>query len=100
MNNKMLKLNGQMYKLGTQNFSDNATVKVVTMVTLTYLPASFIAVSHLSRSLLPNRYQQERVIFETTVSRIETEEIYTDTSTNTTELPWDEPVLIRRYSAW
>lgn len=56
LNNKMLKVNmtmgnvnKQMLRLTNYNFEDNATVKVVTMVTLTYLPASFIAVSKTSQ---------------------------------------------------
>lgn len=44
LNKKMESVNDQMLQLTSSNFDDNATVKVVTMVTLTYLPASFIAV--------------------------------------------------------
>lgn len=45
LNNRMLYSNEQLLRLGTRNFDDNATVKVVTILTLIYLPASLVSVS-------------------------------------------------------
>ncbi|CAG8937266.1 unnamed protein product [Penicillium salamii] len=45
LNNRMLYSNEQLLRLGTINFDDNATVKVVTFLTLIYLPASLVSVS-------------------------------------------------------
>lgn len=44
LNNRMLYSNEQLLRLGTRNFDDNATVKVVTILTLVYLPASLVSV--------------------------------------------------------
>lgn len=44
LNNRMLSANQQLLTLGTKSFDDNATVKVVTIVTLIYLPASLVSV--------------------------------------------------------
>ena len=41
----IIDINQSMLKLTDEGFDDNATVKVVTLVTLIYLPASFVAVS-------------------------------------------------------
>lgn len=38
-------INNKMLKLTNETFDDNATVRVVTIVTLIYLPASFVSVS-------------------------------------------------------
>jgi hypothetical protein len=38
-------INNKMLKLTNETFDDNATVRVVTLVTLIYLPASFVSVS-------------------------------------------------------
>lgn len=46
LNNRMLYSNEQLLRLGTRNFDDNATVKVVTILTLIYLPASLVSVSN------------------------------------------------------
>ncbi|CAI7590542.1 unnamed protein product [Penicillium bialowiezense] len=43
LNNRMLYSNEQLLRLGTRNFDDNATVKVVTILTLVYLPASLVS---------------------------------------------------------
>ncbi|CAG8214147.1 unnamed protein product [Penicillium olsonii] len=43
LNNRMLYSNEQLLRLGTRNFDDNATVKVVTILTLIYLPASLVS---------------------------------------------------------
>ncbi|KAJ5689548.1 hypothetical protein N7462_003940 [Penicillium macrosclerotiorum] len=43
MNHKMLSINDELLKLGNQNFDENATVKVVTFVTMIYLPASLVS---------------------------------------------------------
>ncbi|MBZ6376995.1 MAG: hypothetical protein LBE67_19085 [Kocuria palustris] len=45
LNNRMLNANQQLLELGTKSFDDNATVKVVTILTLIYLPASLVSVS-------------------------------------------------------
>lgn len=39
-------INDKMLQLTSEAFEDNATVRVVTLVTLIYLPASFVSVSH------------------------------------------------------
>lgn len=44
LNNRMLSANEQLLLLGNKSFDDNATVKVVTLVTLIYLPASLVSV--------------------------------------------------------
>lgn len=41
-------INNKMLKLTNETFDDNATVRVVTLVTLIYLPASFVSVSMLA----------------------------------------------------
>ncbi|RAH41868.1 uncharacterized protein BO95DRAFT_372208, partial [Aspergillus brunneoviolaceus CBS 621.78] len=38
-----LNVNNQMLKLGTESFDDSSTVKSMTLVTLIYLPASFVS---------------------------------------------------------
>ncbi|OQE34542.1 hypothetical protein PENCOP_c017G05383 [Penicillium coprophilum] len=43
LNNRMLNANEQLLRIGTKNFDDNATVKVVTILTLIYLPASLVS---------------------------------------------------------
>ncbi|KAJ6178292.1 hypothetical protein N7519_008753 [Penicillium mononematosum] len=43
LNNRMLNANQQLLELGTKSFDDNATVKVVTILTLIYLPASLVS---------------------------------------------------------
>ncbi|CAG8908811.1 unnamed protein product [Penicillium egyptiacum] len=43
LNNRMLGANQQLLELGTKSFDDNATVKVVTILTLIYLPASLVS---------------------------------------------------------
>ncbi|KAJ5472389.1 hypothetical protein N7530_006390 [Penicillium desertorum] len=43
LNNRMLSANQQLLELGTKSFDDNATVKVVTILTLIYLPASLVS---------------------------------------------------------
>ncbi|KAJ5816967.1 hypothetical protein N7447_009200 [Penicillium robsamsonii] len=43
LNNRMLNANEQLLQIGTKNFDDNATVKVVTILTLIYLPASLVS---------------------------------------------------------
>lgn len=58
-NKQMVAVNKQMYKLTAESFDDNATVKVVTLVTLTYLPASFIAVSN-PRAIFANIWNKKR----------------------------------------
>ena len=45
LNQSMLEANKQLLQLGNKNFDDNATVKIVTLVTLIYLPASLVSVS-------------------------------------------------------
>lgn len=45
LNDRMLSANEQLLQLGNNNFVDNATVKVVTILTLIYLPASLVSVS-------------------------------------------------------
>lgn len=45
LNQNMLDANKQLLQLGNKNFDDNATVKIVTLVTLIYLPASLVSVS-------------------------------------------------------
>jgi hypothetical protein len=37
-------INNQMLELTSQSFDENITVRVVTLVTLIYLPASFVSV--------------------------------------------------------
>jgi hypothetical protein len=41
-------INNKMLKLTNETFDDNATVRVVTLVTLIYLPASFVSVRILA----------------------------------------------------
>jgi hypothetical protein len=48
LNNRMLTANEQLLRLGNKNFDDNATVKVVTILTLIYLPASLVSVSDIA----------------------------------------------------
>lgn len=48
LNNRMLSANEQLLHLGNKSFDDNATVKVVTIVTLIYLPASLVSVRIIS----------------------------------------------------
>lgn len=43
-------INNKMLKLTNETFDDNATVRVVTVVTLIYLPASFVSVSMTAAS--------------------------------------------------
>ncbi|KAJ6132704.1 hypothetical protein N7471_007919 [Penicillium samsonianum] len=43
LNDRMLSANEQLLQLGNNNFVDNATVKVVTILTLIYLPASLVS---------------------------------------------------------
>lgn len=43
LNQNMLDANKQLLQLGNKNFDDNATVKIVTLVTLIYLPASLVS---------------------------------------------------------
>ncbi|KAJ5372064.1 hypothetical protein N7517_004070 [Penicillium concentricum] len=43
LNNRMLNANEQLLQIGTKSFDDNATVKVVTILTLIYLPASLVS---------------------------------------------------------
>ncbi|KAJ5510937.1 hypothetical protein N7453_003040 [Penicillium expansum] len=43
LNNRMLNANEQLLQLGSSSFVDNATVKVVTILTLIYLPASLVS---------------------------------------------------------
>ncbi|KAJ5886291.1 uncharacterized protein N7473_008965 [Penicillium subrubescens] len=43
LNNRLLTVNGGLLELGKENFDENATVKVVTLVTLIYLPASLVS---------------------------------------------------------
>ncbi|KAJ5794878.1 hypothetical protein N7457_001477 [Penicillium paradoxum] len=43
VNNRLLTVNNKLLQLGNENFDDNATVKVVTLVTLVYLPASLVS---------------------------------------------------------
>ncbi|KAJ5149415.1 hypothetical protein N7448_000993 [Penicillium atrosanguineum] len=43
LNNRMLGANKQLLQLGNKNFDDNATVKIVTLGTLIYLPASLVS---------------------------------------------------------
>jgi len=45
LNQNMLDANKQLLQLGNKNFDENATVKIVTLVTLIYLPASLVSVS-------------------------------------------------------
>ncbi|OKP09602.1 hypothetical protein PENSUB_5034 [Penicillium subrubescens] len=52
LNNRLLTVNGGLLELGKENFDENATVKVVTLVTLIYLPASLVSVSIGSSSAL------------------------------------------------
>lgn len=48
----MLGANKQLLQLGNRNFDDNATVRIVTLVTLIYLPASLVSVRTILGSLL------------------------------------------------
>ncbi|CAI7571700.1 unnamed protein product [Penicillium manginii] len=43
VNKSMLDANKQLLQLGNRNFDDNATVRIVTLVTLIYLPASLVS---------------------------------------------------------
>ncbi|KAL3431438.1 hypothetical protein BDV09DRAFT_188408 [Aspergillus tetrazonus] len=43
INNKMLDLNNKLVKLTNKSLDENATVRIVTLVTLIYLPASFVS---------------------------------------------------------
>ncbi|KAM0121518.1 hypothetical protein ACP6JC_001686 [Aspergillus fumigatus] len=43
INNKMLDLNNKLVKLTNKSLDGNATVRIVTLVTLIYLPASFVS---------------------------------------------------------
>lgn len=45
INNKMLGVNNELVKLTNKSLDDNATVRIITLMTLIYLPASFVAVS-------------------------------------------------------
>lgn len=45
INNKMLDLNNKLLKLTDESLDGNTTVRIVTLVTLIYLPASFVSVS-------------------------------------------------------
>ena len=49
LNNRMLNANEQLLQLGSSSFVDNATVKVVTILTLIYLPASLVSVRTISQ---------------------------------------------------
>ncbi|KAJ5854641.1 hypothetical protein N7534_007184 [Penicillium rubens] len=49
LNNRMLNANQQLLELGTKSFDDNATVKVVTILTLIYLPASLVSEFRISK---------------------------------------------------
>jgi Mg2+ and Co2+ transporter CorA len=44
LNNRMLSANEQLLQLGNKNFDENATVKVVTILTLIYLPINLVSV--------------------------------------------------------
>lgn len=44
LNKRMLGADGMLLQLGSRSSDDNATVKVVTMLTLIYLPASLVSV--------------------------------------------------------
>ncbi|CAI7636534.1 unnamed protein product [Penicillium glandicola] len=43
LNNRMLNSNEQLLHIGTKSFDENAAVKVVTIMTLIYLPASLVS---------------------------------------------------------
>ncbi|KAL4756019.1 uncharacterized protein BDW70DRAFT_154510 [Aspergillus foveolatus] len=43
INNKMLDLNNKLVELTNKSLDENATVRIVTLVTLIYLPASFVS---------------------------------------------------------
>ncbi|KAJ6030303.1 hypothetical protein N7460_010569 [Penicillium canescens] len=43
LNNRMLSANEQLLQLGNKNFDENATVKVVTILTLIYLPVNLVS---------------------------------------------------------
>ncbi|KAL3494903.1 hypothetical protein BJX62DRAFT_222935 [Aspergillus germanicus] len=43
INNKMLELNNKLVHLTNKSLDENATVRIVTLVTLIYLPASFVS---------------------------------------------------------
>ncbi|KAL4888298.1 hypothetical protein BDV59DRAFT_211209 [Aspergillus ambiguus] len=43
INNKMLGVNNELVKLTSKSLDDNATVRTITLLTLIYLPASFVA---------------------------------------------------------
>ncbi|QQK47712.1 isoform 2 of receptor-interacting serine/threonine-protein kinase 4 [Penicillium digitatum] len=43
LNKRMLGADGMLLQLGSRSSDDNATVKVVTMLTLIYLPASLVS---------------------------------------------------------
>ncbi|GFF98939.1 isoform 2 of receptor-interacting serine/threonine-protein kinase 4 [Aspergillus udagawae] len=43
INNKMLGLNNKLLKLTDESLDGNATIRIVTLVTLIYLPASFVS---------------------------------------------------------
>lgn len=45
INNKMLDLNNKLLKLTDESLDGNTTVRIVNLVTLIYLPASFVSVS-------------------------------------------------------
>lgn len=49
LNRSMLDANKQQLQLGNKSFDDNATVKIVTLVTLIYLPASLVSVRIISK---------------------------------------------------
>jgi hypothetical protein len=49
VNKSMLDANKQLLQLGNRNFDDNATVRIVTLVTLIYLPASLVSVRIIPR---------------------------------------------------
>lgn len=62
LNNRMLSANEQLLHLGNKSFDDNATVKVVTIVTLIYLPASLVSVRIISTHLFGVIRSNSRII--------------------------------------
>jgi hypothetical protein len=53
MTSQMVSANEQLLHLANKNFDDNATVKVVTFLTLLYLPASLVSVRTILKSRKP-----------------------------------------------
>jgi hypothetical protein len=56
INNKMLDLNNKLVKLTNKSLDENATVRIVTLVTLIYLPASFVSVSRIDSAISMRRF--------------------------------------------